>query len=1030
MLSPKILELRNKAHETKAANNIMEMLDKLEKSNNELSKRRWVWELIQNAKDAVNSSGKVDISITFDEVNGVLDFKHNGKLFTTENLVFLIEQTSSKDRDADGNEQKKTTGKFGTGFLTTHLLSRKVNVSGYLQDDNETSCQFSIELDRTGRDKQTIISSIAASCKQLDENVTPVNETDINENDFNTAFIYQLSPNGIKTAQEGVQNLIVTVPYVLAFVPEINSITVNNEQYVFRRSTEPPIALDNAFVLEVIETRGGTSKTRYICVANNEDISVAVEIGRGENRKFICEYSHLLPKLFCDFPLIGTEDFAFPVVVNSSRFNPNEPRDGVWLNDNDKDADTIENKAILEQATALYKNLLTYLNNNEYEGVYNITVIKNPVRKDWLSLDWINNNIILELKSFVEKEEIIPTYSGGKVSLLDMCDDSCVHLMNDSNKELREQVWELTSSLFPNEITKKEEIEHWHNSLWSDCHNFGMKNLIRIIGEIYNIEGLSEQLPDNIDVFGWLNKLYSVIFANQSLFALVQQEGAKLFPNQEEILCSLDKLRIGEGIDDVHMDLAQMIGVNATSWLAHAKIVNSISAHLNKYSLEDLAKAMIERYDDFEYGHEEFCLRFLCLRRDGQHLTEEHKKLSEFVSELYPDEVTDVFNVHRYIAKLLNKSLFYWREKIMRDISSCHALSDFSDTYNIDNGVDFVNRFVSHLNKHSYENRLADNNVTVFLNQNDVFVSKESLFIEDEVIDDIFKDICKHMGDDIRRFLLHNDIFLELRPERNYGLNNIAENIIKFVEGNANRHIEDSELRTDFNRLMMWLMNSANASVTKKYFGRLKRNIHWFYNHDEIASNMEKADRYESLLVRLGITDENRLEELLQKAQQAENDEAETEPAIVTQDLLAQYGISTEKALKDAIDGGMFGVNFVHTSGQFDGYFTYVQSILERSKKNVIEHLKAHKDYDLSDIDEIAPTVFVAKKKGDEIYLIIRPSDREQVIIYYQSEFDILDYERDWELWVENGIDKPEKLTFGKILKRTGMNRIPLKKVF
>jgi len=228
----------------------------------------------------------------------------------------------------------------------------------------------------------------------------------------------------------------------------------------------------------------------------------------------------------------------------------------------------------------------------------------------------------------------------------------------------------------------------------------------------------------------------------------------------------------------------------------------------------------------------------------------------------------------------------------------------------------------------------------------------------------------------------------------------------------------------------MWLMNSANASVTKKYFGRLKRNIHWFYNHDEIASNMEKADRYESLLVRLGITDENRLEELLQKAQQAENDEAETEPAIVTQDLLAQYGISTEKALKDAIDGGMFGVNFVHTSGQFDGYFTYVQSILERSKKNVIEHLKAHKDYDLSDIDEIAPTVFVAKKKGDEIYLIIRPSDREQVIIYYQSEFDILDYERDWELWVENGIDKPEKLTFGKILKRTGMNRIPLKKVF
>jgi len=169
MLSNKILELRNKAHEASAANKIIDMLDKLRKGNNDSSKRRWIWELIQNAKDSVNSTNLVNIAVNFDEVNGIIEFKHNGKLFTTENIVFLIEQVSSKDRQTDDVQAKKTIGKFGTGFLTTHLLSEKVRVSGLLQDDREDARTFAVDLDRTGRNKQTIIDAIHASCMQLDD---------------------------------------------------------------------------------------------------------------------------------------------------------------------------------------------------------------------------------------------------------------------------------------------------------------------------------------------------------------------------------------------------------------------------------------------------------------------------------------------------------------------------------------------------------------------------------------------------------------------------------------------------------------------------------------------------------------------------------------------------------------------------------------------------------------------------------------------------------------------------------------------
>lgn len=54
-------------------------------------------------------------------------------------------------------------------------------------------------------------------------------------------------------------------------------------------------------------------------------------------------------------------------------------------------------------------------------------------------------------------------------------------------------------------------------------------------------------------------------------------------------------------------------------------------------------------------------------------------------------------------------------------------------------------------------------------------------------------------------------------------------------------------------------------------------------------------------------------------------------------------------------------------------------------------------------------------------------TDGGEVRIYYRTEMDILDYSMDWELWVENGKTVPQKITFGKIIKLTGLNRIPLK---
>jgi hypothetical protein len=77
-------------------------------------------------------------------------------------------------------------------------------------------------------------------------------------------------------------------------------------------------------------------------------------------------------------------------------------------------------------------------------------------------------------------------------------------------------------------------------------------------------------------------------------------------------------------------------------------------------------------------------------------------------------------------------------------------------------------------------------------------------------------------------------------------------------------------------------------------------------------------------------------------------------------------------------------------------------------------------------LEELATTVLAGiKKDGLSIHIVIRPSDNGEVIVYYSSEKDTLDY-ANAELWIDNGIEEPRHLTLGKILKTTGINKIPV----
>ncbi|HEX9422216.1 MAG TPA: hypothetical protein VF899_03180 [Pyrinomonadaceae bacterium] len=104
--------------------------------------KRWPFELLQNAHDAGPRAGREGISVVFEFVDGVLRFSHDAAPFSMADIAALLTGGSSKDFDS-----VDTTGRFGTGFLVTHVLSERVHVTGALETEQQYR-QFDVLLDR------------------------------------------------------------------------------------------------------------------------------------------------------------------------------------------------------------------------------------------------------------------------------------------------------------------------------------------------------------------------------------------------------------------------------------------------------------------------------------------------------------------------------------------------------------------------------------------------------------------------------------------------------------------------------------------------------------------------------------------------------------------------------------------------------------------------------------------------------------------------------------------------------------------
>jgi hypothetical protein len=940
--------------------------------------------------------------------------------------VFLIEQVSSKERSLTDKNKKKSTGKFGTGFLTTHLLSEKVQIHGYLQDEDENPRSFQTVLDRTGQDKSAIMKAISDSCDMLDNGA----ECEVDETKMNTRFIYKLDEIGVKTALSGLRNLLISIPYVFAFVQELNSITViaDNFQRVISRGTKVDVELETANVTHVHVSTSQAGKTdtedRYVFVSSSELVSIALEIKTKDKDRFLLKLHNELPRIFCDFPLLGTNDFSFPVVVNSPMFNPTESRDGIPLVQSGREGgDSDENKNRIKEAITLYNTMLDYLAKKGYKDLYNIVRITEQSEKHWLDADWVEQELIRPIKEHIRTATFIHNSLEKACSLYDDWGNPNIFIMKDEEPALRSKVWELSNKLIPAMMTKGDEIEQWHFSLWDDCRNFGVVDLVTEVEKCESIAALENQLGH--DAIPWLKELISLFYHASGNFLADFGRHPSILPNQYGVFLPLNELFYENNIGEIYKDVALIAGIDFRKRLLDSRVKDTTLSGLRELTLNNVFSELIQAQMDCETSIE-FYKSIINIRISNN---TEQEKFIELANCLYPDCFNKSSRVSHYSEKLLTDALKFWRDKICGDFSSCNNMNRVIEQYGFPNErevANWISKLISYF-KDCKEDSLLDRHA-ILPNQHCDFKREGEIFIDDGCLDDILKDATMYSGTDIREKMLYGGISLDLPLARVISLEYVAPMIITYVRNNSKTICKISfEGWETFRAVSAWLRDNRKDDRVSKCFKELIDNLHWFYDDEEIAESMAKSEQYDEVLKKYDIADIKELTAIL--ASRSFPSTTESETISISKELLAQWGITSEEELSKALSKNVFGSTPIHRSTSDPELFDYVKTILARARDNIINYLCQHEDYkfDKDNLQFIANTIFRVHKQGHEIYIIARPSDFEQVILYYDTEIDLLDFDKDCELWVEDGTRSPRKITLGRILKLTGVNKIPLR---
>lgn len=813
------------------ADKIIEKLDEIREEGKK-SKRRWIWELMQNAKDVPNDFEKVSVEITLNKDE--LIFAHNGNAFTIDNLTGLVQQVSSKHST---NQNKKVTGKFGTGFIATHLLSEIIKIDGVLQEPGEIAKEFSFVLDRSGKTSEDLIKPIEDALIELSAIDSSPNfisfeeyETTRSEEKLYTKFKYVLNEESYKTAEIGVKDLIDSLPISLVFLEDIKQVhiidNVNQSNVIYR--IEKPRIQDlvyNKVTISIFDQLNiSTPIRRNFILKSKEDIELLVEVTDFETNELV-SFSDNQPFLYRDFPLIGTEKFYFPFILNGKTFNPTERRDNIYLNGNSDKVN--HNRHVLERSIKFSLKFVDYLISIKAKGLFNVCLSSLPEYNFDIddvennTKEWYVENIQKEYRQLLISKKIV-----GKNE--ETCTLSEVRFPTSNEFNYPELRTLITEFLGKAKVPIVEEQERWIYFLGpeSEMETWGLElsyGLDDLVEDVDKLEDISKfKISEN--VYSWLNRLYVAL---DNLGQLNYHNTYRLVPNHYGQLKKLSSLYLEQVSDseisflpNPFLELLKSLGEDWYLELVNREINMIKKSHQTK-NMSDLNSAINIHFRKEDFLKQEDAL---------QHLLKVHsivtpnskddsfqRLLLDFASTLFKKEFNLVTNefAAKYNYEIVNRLLI---QSINSQLEKIGSLSNLSIELNkskdavtiwLSNYLTLLDGKTTDFSKFLKEGKIIPNREkeNVFCNYSDIYNygSKEQPLNEQLL-----------------------EILAQLNPEKNFFKLLIADGIEIKVSDTLNFERLGNEVLTEVERIEFKKEFEANREA-------LLELINWTENEKELT---------------------------------------------------------------------------------------------------------------------------------------------------------------------------------------------------
>ncbi|GEA31252.1 sacsin N-terminal ATP-binding-like domain-containing protein [Clostridium diolis] len=732
-----------------ALNTITTKLEELT-VDKEIKRRRWIWELIQNANDCATEDG---VTIWIKTNKDELVFSHNGNIFTYNNLLDLITQISSKRTDDD-----EKVGKFGTGFIATHLISEIVTVKGVYHNKKDSmnyKC-LSLKIDRSGKTDEEIKNSIMKSINDLDLLDSGQNiEWNYDKNVPTTSFVYDLTNNrstDIETAiKSGENDLDKAIAFVLAFSDRIKKVIFNQTAYY---STCNQITInENMRVIEVEMTYGDplkrpTYKKILVCSDPIKDVSIAVLVEPcGNNNAFRCCSTKDMTKLFCTFPLIGTEDFCFPILLNSPNFKVLQER-------NDINEENSNNKEILETAKYLYKKVVRYASENNWSDLYNLCYMSKSKDTQFQRQTFDSIQAIYRVLPIVDVQKYID--SNNKKSLYSTENGKLTHAVIIpfmDNPEYSDELWDLISQIKTKPIPTKISNKHW--SAISPGNKVTLQKVYNILLKDKMISDFCTWFDRVDDAIPWLNNFYNLWIRSSDNQEFLSKGIA---PNQMDQFVEVSKLNFDNNIDEELKDILTFFEPNFKTKLLYKGLTALADIRINSYDNE----AVSSKINDY-------------IRKQFSNESNNTVKRSTSIQDIF-NRISDWFLKKPDIAKPLFKDIF----------DKKHQLSSHEET---------IRRLELAAN---VESTMKENNLE--LAQLDIFIKESSRLLQlYEKGDIMFSEDAKKLFQHISSKSIYSKERLEYLMKRS------IENIYNSLSKNPLYTIEST--------LSEWQQNKYSTTV-------------------------------------------------------------------------------------------------------------------------------------------------------------------------------------------------------------------------